>query len=210
LEYQVIDNVESFPTLAAHWERLAAAGGVQTPYQSFAWLEQWLRHRRAHVEPFVVMLHAGETIAPLGSTGTVGLRQLRMLGMPDSDYVGLVTTRPLDEAWDGVARVLAERRRCFDIVHLQSVRERVPVVSALRRNLHGNGRERAYERCPWIPTDRSWEELRKSRGNRLRNELKRWDRRIRELGQLKVEQVRPPLTDHLVSELEAVERASWK
>ena len=41
-------------------------------------------------------------------------------------------------------------------------------------------------------------------------ELKRWDRRIRELGRLKVEQVGPPLADELVDELEAVERESWE
>ncbi len=210
MEYQVIDSVEGFGTLAGHWERLAAAGGVRTPYQSFAWLQQWLRYRREDVEPLVIVLQDGETIAPLGSMGTAGVRQLRMLGAPDSDYVGIVTTRPLDEAWDEVARVLADRRHSFDVVHLQSVRERDQIMSALRRHLQGKGLERPYEQCPWIPTDRSWEELSKSRGNGLRSELKRWDRRIRELGQLKVEQVGPPLADELVDELEAVERESWK
>jgi CelD/BcsL family acetyltransferase involved in cellulose biosynthesis len=83
-------------------------------------------------------------------------------------------------------------------------------VAALSRHLRGTGRERTYELCPWIPTDRSWEELCKSRGNGLRNELKRWERRIRELGQLETSHVGPPLTDELVSELEAVERESWK
>jgi CelD/BcsL family acetyltransferase involved in cellulose biosynthesis len=212
VDYQIIDRADDFHTLAPHWQQLAAAGGVPTPYQSFAWIEQWLLHRRADVEPFVVLLRDGEneTLAPFGRAGTPGLRQLSMLGAPDSDYVGLITTRPLNEAWDAVARVLAERRRSFDLVHLQSVREREPIVSALKRHLPGRGRERAYELCPWIPTDRSWEEVRKSRGNGLRNELKRWDRRIRELGQLEIEHVCPPLTAELVGELEEVERDSWK
>jgi CelD/BcsL family acetyltransferase involved in cellulose biosynthesis len=133
-----------------------------------------------------------------------------MLGTPDSDYVDLITTRPIDDAWDGVAQVLADRRRTFDVVHLQSVRERDAIVSSLRRHLRGLGRERAYERCPWIPTDRSWEELRKSRGKGLQSELKRWGRRIREMGELKVARVRPPLANELVDELESVERRSWK
>jgi CelD/BcsL family acetyltransferase involved in cellulose biosynthesis len=210
LEHQIIDRAEDFHTLAPHWERLAMAGGIPTPYQSFAWLEQWLTHRAAGVEPFVVLLHDNETIAPLGRVARAGLRQLRMLGAPDSDYVGLVTIRPIDEAWDGVARVLAEHRRSFDIVHLQSVREHEVIVAALRRHLRGAGRERTYELCPWIPTDRSWEEVRKSRGNGLRNELRRWERRIRELGQLETSHIGPPLTDELVSELETVERESWK
>ena len=210
MEYRIIDRAEDFRTLAPHWERLGAAGGVRTPYQSFVWLEQWLRHRMVNVEPFIILLHDGETIAPLGRTARAGFRQLRMLGTPDSDYVSLVTTRPLDEAWDAVAHVLAECRRRFDVVHLQSVRERAPIVSALTGHLRGRGRERAYDLCPWIPTDRSWEEVCKSRGNGLRNELKRWDRRMRELGQIETGHLCPPLTEGLVGELEAVERDSWK
>jgi CelD/BcsL family acetyltransferase involved in cellulose biosynthesis len=210
LEHQIIDRVEDFRALAAHWARLASAGGVRTPYQSFAWLEQWLTHRATGIDPFVILLHNNETIAPMGRAIKAGLRQLRLLGAPDSDYVGLVTIRPLDEAWDGVARVCAEHRRAFDVVHLQSVRDHEMILAALKRHLGGRGRERTYELCPWIPTDRSWEEVRTSRGSGLRNELKRWERRIRELGRPETTHIGPPLTDELVSELEAVERDSWK
>jgi CelD/BcsL family acetyltransferase involved in cellulose biosynthesis len=158
----------------------------------------------------VIVLQEGDTIAPLGRTTRGPLCELRMLGAPDSDYVGLVTTRALDEAWDGVARVLAEQRHNFDVMHLQSVRERDPIVSALRRHLRGKGRERVYERCPWVPTDRPWEELRKSLASGMRSELRRWDRRVRELGELKIQHVGAPLTEGLLDELEGVERESWK
>jgi CelD/BcsL family acetyltransferase involved in cellulose biosynthesis len=210
LDYQVIESAEGFAALAIHWQRLAAAGGVWTPYQSFPWLDQWLRCRRGRVEPFVIVLQNGETIAPLGRWCRGGLRGLSMLGTPDSDYVGLVTTRPLDEAWDGVAGALAARRGSYDLVHLQSTRERVPIVSALRRHLYGTGLERVYEQCPWIPTELSWDEFRKSRANGLRSELRRWDRRIRELGEPKVEWLRPPVAAEVFAEIEAVERGSWK
>jgi len=210
LEYHIVDRTKELPTLRPHWERLAAAGGVRTPYQSLTWLEHWLLHRGTNVTPFVIILHGGETIAPLGITVGAKLRRLLMLGTPDSDYVSLVSTRPFEEAWDGVARALAEHRQQFDVLHLQSVREREAIVAALSRHLHGKGRERIYESCPWIPTDRPWEEVSKRRGNGLRNELKRWDRRIRELGQLETERIRPPLTAALLDELESVERDSWK
>jgi CelD/BcsL family acetyltransferase involved in cellulose biosynthesis len=94
------------------------------------------------------------------------------------------------------------------MVHLQSVRHRESIVSALKRHFAGQGRERVYERCPWIPTGRSWEELCKARG--LRSEVRRWDRRVRELGELKVEQMEAPLAAALIDELEDVERDSWK
>jgi CelD/BcsL family acetyltransferase involved in cellulose biosynthesis len=183
---------------------------VPTPYQSFPWLEQWLRYRGAEIQPMILVLHDGETIAPLGRARMGPLREVRMLGAPDSDYVGIVTIRPVAEAWDGIAWGLADRRQSFDLVHLQSIRDCRPVVEALRRHLRGMGRERVYERCPWIATDQSWDELRKTRRNGLRSELRRWDRRIRELGHVQVERVSPPLAPELIDELEEVEHGSWK
>src|SRR5262245_49351707 len=104
------------------------AGGVRTPYQSYVWLDQWLRHRSEDMEPFILVLKSGETIAPFGLVTRLGVRTLRILGTPDSDYAGLVSTQSLDEAWDAVARGLAEARREFDLLHLHSVREREPIV----------------------------------------------------------------------------------
>jgi CelD/BcsL family acetyltransferase involved in cellulose biosynthesis len=207
---QVIDSIEKFRKLDAHWERLASSGGVRTPYQSFSWLEQWLQHRGARMQPMILALQDGATIAPLGLVRTGLMREVGMLGTPDADYVGLVTTRPLDEAWDAVACALAERRRSFDLVHVQSSRDREAIVSALQRRLHGQGFERVYERCPWISTDQSWEQLRSTRRNGLRSEIRRWERRLREIGPVLVERVGPPLAPALLDELEGVEMASWK
>lgn len=207
---EIVQTVEEFAALGPHWGKLAAAGGVETPFQSFPWLDQWQRHRGLGLEPFILVLHGGETIAPLGRVRRAGVRVLQLLGSPDSDYPGLVTIRPLDDAWDGVARVLRERRRSFDLLHLHSVRPREPIVSALARHLGSGGHERPYEICPWIPTNRSWAAFLGSRGAGLRNEVKRWNRRMQELGEITVGRVSPPLGDALLGELGEVERASWK
>jgi CelD/BcsL family acetyltransferase involved in cellulose biosynthesis len=121
-----------------------------------------------------------------------------------------VTTRPLDEAWDEVARTLAGVQRDFDVLHLHSVREREPIVAGLTRHLGGTGRERPYELCPWIPTDQPWEKLLSSRNSEFRKTLKRWTRRMEELGEMAIERIRPPLDDVTLEELVEVERASWK
>ena len=207
---EVIRSRDEFAMLAPRWAALAMAGGVRTPYQSYVWLDHWLQHRSGGVEPFVLVLKNGDTIAPFGRVTRAGVRILRLLGTPDSDYAGLVTTRSLDEAWECVARALAEARREFDLLHLHSVREREPIVVALGRWLGGGGRERPYELCPWIPTDQPWEELLAHHGSDFRKMLRRWKRRMEELGELSVERVRPPLTEVLLDELVDVERGSWK
>lgn len=207
---RVARSADEFAKLEPRWADLAADGGVRTPYQSFPWIEQWLRHRGTGIEPFVLVLQDGETIAPFGRAKRLGVRMLRLLGAPDSDYPGLVTIRRQDEAWNAVARALREWRQSFDLLHLDSVRERAEIITALAREVGARGREREYDLCPWIRTDQSWEALIASRGNGLRSELKRWNRRMEELGEVAVERARPPLPDGLLRELEEVERRSWK
>jgi CelD/BcsL family acetyltransferase involved in cellulose biosynthesis len=207
---EIVRGREGFAALGPHWEKLAASGGVETPFQSYSWLDLWLQHRGFDIEPFILVLHGGETIAPLGWTRRAGIRVLRLLGSPDSDYPGLVTTRSVDESWDGLARALAEHRRSFDLLHLGSVRHREPVRSALARHVGTGGRERPYEVCPLIATNRSWPEFLAAQGSGLRNEVKRWNRRMQELGAVTTERVHPPVADTIVSEIIDVERTSWK
>jgi CelD/BcsL family acetyltransferase involved in cellulose biosynthesis len=207
---EIVRGREGFAELGPHWEKLAAAGGVETPFQSYSWLDLWLQHRGLDLEPFILVVHGGETIVPLGRTRRAGIRVLQLLGSPDSDYPGLVSTRPAEEAWDGVGRALAAHRQSFDLLHLDSVRHRDPVLSALTSHLGTGGRERPYELCPWLGTNCSWREFLAERGAGLRNEVKRWNRRIQELGTVTTERVHPPVANGILDELIEVEQASWK
>ena len=207
---EIVRGRDGFAALAPHWEKLAAAGGVEKPFQSFAWLDVWLQRRGVGLEPFILVLHGGETIAPLARARRAGIRVLQLLGSPDSDYPGLVTTRPSDEAWDAVARTLRRHRGTFDLLHLDSMRDRESIVPALARHLGSGGRERLYEICPWIPTSCTWPEFLADLGTGLRNNIKRWNRLMGALGEVTFERVCPPLGDSTLNELADVERASWK
>jgi len=210
LSSQVAESYDAFARLEPRWKAIADAGGVQTPYQSFAWLDQWLRHRGRGVEPYVLVIQDGATIAPLGILRVAGVRLLRLLGTGDSDYPSLVTALPVDDAWDRVARELAQRRTAWDVLHLHSVRDREAIVIALKRHIGTAGRDRPYEVCPWVPINGSRKELLASRGKKLRDEIKRWTRRVEALGEVSVEVLGPPVPETVITELEAVERASWK
>jgi len=145
LSSEVAESYDGFARLEPRWKAIADAGGVQTPYQSFAWLDQWLRHRGSGVEPFVLVVEDGAIIAPLGRLRIGGIRLLRLLGTGDSDYPGLVTSLPLEDAWDSVAQELAQRRTAWDLLHLHSVGEREVIMAALARHIGRHGREREGE-----------------------------------------------------------------
>jgi CelD/BcsL family acetyltransferase involved in cellulose biosynthesis len=206
----VAESYDAFGRLEPRWKAIADAGGVRTPYQSFVWLDQWLRHRGRGVQPFVLVLEDGATIAPLGRLRIGGVRLLRLIGTGDSDYPGLVTSLPLEEAWDSVARELARRRRAWDLLHLHSVREREAITEALVRHIGPHGRARSYDVCPWVSTDRSWEDLLASRKRGFRKNVKRWGRQLEALGEISVKVMPPPIPEEIIAEMEMVERASWK
>ena len=207
---RVTEGYKAFAQLEPQWEAIADAGGLQTPFQSFAWIDQWLRHRGNGVEPFALVVQDGATIAPFGIFRVAGTRVLRLLGTGDSDYPGLVTASPADEAWDMVARELARRRGTWDLLHLHSVRNSEVIVAALERNIGTTGCSRLYDVCPWVPTDQSWKSLLASRRKKLRYVGKRWTRQVEARGEVSVEVVGPPVSEALINELVDVERASWK
>jgi len=206
---RIVESLEGFRQLEPQWTSIVDAGGVHTPYESFAWIDNWLCHRARGIEPYILVFQDGGTIAPFGKYRVAGLRVLRLLGTGDSDYLGLISTLPVAEAWDALAQELATRRDAWDLLHLHSVRDREVIVTALDRHIGPGGRHRPYDTCPWVPTDRPWEDLLASR-KKLRYEVRRWTRRLEAQGSLVLDVVCPPVPDLLISELEEVERASWK
>lgn len=206
---EVIDSCEGLCKIEALWSETEKAGDPHTPFQSFAWADQWMRHRGGDARPFVLIIDEGKIIVPLALYRARGIRVLRLLGTPDSDYLGLVTSLEPFTAWDVAMSHICRLRGEWDLLHLHSVHEREAIIRALIHHMGPYFKERVYEVCPFIKIDGSWNDLMGKRKN-LRRELKRWTRRLEEMGEIKVEVVRPPVSEPLLEELAEVEQASWK
>jgi CelD/BcsL family acetyltransferase involved in cellulose biosynthesis len=112
--------------------------------------------------------------------------------------------------WQAICAELARRRKCFDAVHLHSIRSSDAAGAALRAHLGPTGAQRRYEACPFVDTSKGWEELLERRGKHLRREVRRWWRRVAERGEPEFEVLEPPIPRAIVEDLANVERASWK
>lgn len=209
LNDQVIRSYESFVKLESRWAAIEKGGGVKTPFQSFAWVDQWLRHRASGVEPFILVVDDGAIIAPFGLWETYGVKTIRLLGSEDSDYLGLVTSLPVEKAWHRVAAKLFADTKAWDLLHLHSVLEREAILSALMNQKGFGFYDRPYEQCPLIGITQSWEHFLSGR-KKIRLGMGRWARRLEEIGSIDVEVVSPPISDTLLIELIEVEQASWK
>lgn len=206
---EVVDSGEGLCRLEALWTETEKAGNIHTPFQSFAWADQWMRHRGRNASPYVLIIDEGKIIVPLALYRVLGIRILRILGTPDSDYLGLITSLEPFTAWDVAMSQIWRLRAEWDLLHLHSVHEREAIIRAVIHHTGPYFKERVYEVCPFIKLDGSWDDLMGKRKN-LRRELKRWTRRLEEMGEIKVEVRCPPLSDRLLEELTEVEQASWK
>ncbi|MGH7467403.1 MAG: GNAT family N-acetyltransferase [Longimicrobiales bacterium] len=193
-------------------EQWPATWGVDdrpSPFQSRAWLRHWLKHRGVTLQPWFLVTDGGSTIAPFGRLRFMGIRLLQLLGTGDSDYTGLISTREPEEAWDSVVRELAQRRAEWDLLHLHSVPDRDAISRALQKHLGHNGFERIYEWCSAIRIDGTWDQFLATR-RKLRQEVRRWTRRLEEQGPVTAEAVPPPVSNGLLDEIVELEQASWK
>jgi CelD/BcsL family acetyltransferase involved in cellulose biosynthesis len=148
-------------------------------------------------------------IAPFAITVTSGMRILRLIGMGDSDYLGLVTSLPSAIAWTGVIGELYERRSEWHLLHLHSIKQKGDVLSALRQHEGIAVQERDYEKCPNLAIHGTWDAYLNQR-KKIKYESRRWAKRIKEFGKVTVETIAPPLTEDLMKEMTEVEQDSWK
>lgn len=203
------DGLRALAELEPLWSDLAQRGGVRTPFQSFAWIEEWVRHRGHGLEPFFLVVQDGTTLAPLGRLRLAGSRVVCLLGAKESDYTGLVSLTSPREAWDAVIQELAKRRKSWDLLHFHSVDDSEAILTAMARHIGPGAAQRVYDECPIISTDVAWDALLRDR-KKIRYEVRRWRRRLEEAGEVSIQVETPPLEAELINALEEVERASWK
>jgi CelD/BcsL family acetyltransferase involved in cellulose biosynthesis len=206
-EWRVITDRDAVAKLEGQWRSLEDRWEGGTPFQSFAWCHQWLKHRRKNHTPFILVSADRNIIAPFAMTE--GTRVLCLIGTGDSDYLGLVTAMAQRDAWQAVIVALHERRDEWHLLHLHSIRQKDDVLSALSRYKDFTVIERDYEKCPVLMVSGTWEAYLGGR-KKVRYETRRWAKRVNEAGAVTVEPLILPLSSELLSEMTEVERESWK
>ena len=183
--------------------------GEAGPFQSRAWLRHWLEYRGAGPESFPIVVDGGATVALFVRVRIAGLRVLRLLGSGDSDFNGLISMRGADAAWDSV---VAEWR---DAVASGISCTFIPWPNARQSCRHssgiwaGQGAARLYEACPFIRLAGLWAQFIGAR-KRLRGEVRRWTRRLEEMGPLTFRSVKAPVSQEVLDVIGEIERDSWE
>ncbi len=207
--WKLVSDCHGFAQLEGPWRELETKWQGGTPFQSYAWCRHWLSHRGKRYAPYILVSNDQTLIAPFAMTIIGGTRVLRLIGMGDSDYLGLVTTMPSAEAWAAVIKELHGRKAEWHLLHLHSIKQKDVVLSALGRYKGISVIERDYEKCPYLVICGTWEGYLGQR-KKVKYESRRWAKRVNELGPVKVDSISPPLSPDMLGEMTDVERDSWK
>lgn len=207
--WQLVRDRAGFAQLESLWRMLETQSDGGTPFQSFAWCKQWLKHRGKDYTPFILVSSDRRVIAPFAKTVVGRTQVLRLIGTGDSDYLGLVTSMAPREAWGAVVAELYERKDEWQLLHLHSIKQKDDVLSALRQYKGFAVIERDYEKCPNLSICGTWEAY-LGRRKKVKYESRRWAKRVNEFGAVTVDSVALPLSSELLKEMIDVERESWK
>ncbi|MBY0532811.1 MAG: GNAT family N-acetyltransferase [Xanthobacteraceae bacterium] len=179
-EAEIFSGAEALNAVAADWRAIEREGGLSTPFQSFAVAEAAMPAHLAHGhEPHIIVVREhGEVraILPLVLTSMAGNRVLRFLGDPLIQYGDVILSRADSEAHLGSALIAAGKLGA-DAALLRKVRSDARISPLLARRAHVS----QVAEAPYV-------DLRRESGLPPRDarELRRYRRRLAEIGEVKL------------------------
>lgn len=219
-DVRLIETPEDCAPLAVDWRRLLAATPRATFFQTLDWLTVFWRHFGDARRLRVLVVADGDRpigIVPLAvSWEKSRLGSLRVLGYPLDHWgttFGPIGPRPV-ETLTAALSWLKRQRRDWDVLDLRWAEG--PLAAATGTSLRRAGLESAHSAAgelSWIDLHGGWDAYWSSRTSKLRNNVRRCEKRLAAMGRLASIHCRPspanPRWD-LYGQCELVASRSWQ
>jgi CelD/BcsL family acetyltransferase involved in cellulose biosynthesis len=185
LAIERLTSRDSVLLLGEEWETLRRASSVDSPFMTWAWISSWLETEGAGSD---LEVHIGRDpdsgalvgVAPCyvahGRRGGVPVRELGLLGsgVAAPDHLDFMTadTAPgaAVELWSSL-----ERHRRWDLIGFDGVAAAGHLADLLLRR-HSDAA--TQQPCPMLPLEGGWEAVETGMSSRLRNNLRRYGRKL--------------------------------
>lgn len=178
---EIFSGAQALDAVAANWRAIERDGALPTPFQSYAVAEAALEaHIKHGHEPHIIVvreLGSVRAILPLVATSMAGSRVLRFMGDPLIQYGDAILSPSGNEA-HLVQAVLAAGKIGADAALFRKVRNDARLSPLLSRRAHVSG----VEESPYVDLRRE-----ASLPPRDMRELRRYRRRLAELGEVKLQ-----------------------
>ncbi|MFH1331460.1 MAG: GNAT family N-acetyltransferase [Actinomycetota bacterium] len=187
-----IGDDDALAALAPEWDHLLAGSAVASPFLTWAWVGAWRRTLGAgHSLAVVAARHPGDGsllgLAPFAvedrrAPGGLKYRALVFLGSGPAapDHLDLMVLR----GWEGVVAAplwgAVLRRTRPDLADLDGLRAGGLLEALTLRRRADRRRFAETIPCPYLPLPSTWEEYEAGLGRNLRQNLRRYARRLEE------------------------------
>jgi CelD/BcsL family acetyltransferase involved in cellulose biosynthesis len=217
---------EEFCRIEAAWDELERACLRPTPFGTHAWIRTWWRHFGGDREFLALVVREGPrvlaalplAVRPVRFAGVrltvgeiIGTAAVPTRGMGLADKADMLA-RP--DAGPAAARLVAEVVRLLDsvdVLHLKGLEESGAALHGLTAG--AMRRHRAWRlvrsQSPYLALEGTWEDYLRSRGRRLRKNLRRAQRMLEEQGPVELVRTGEPPAPARVEDLLAISERSW-
>lgn len=187
-----IGDDEALAALAPEWDHLLADSGLASPFLTWAWVSAWKETLGADHTPAVVAArHPADGrllgLAPFAvqerrAPGGLRYRALVFLGSGPAapDHLDLMVRRGWESAAAAPLWGAALRSTRPDLADLDGLRSGGLLEALTLRRRTDRGRFAEPIPCPYLPLPPTWEEYRAGLGRNLRQNLRRYARRLEE------------------------------
>jgi CelD/BcsL family acetyltransferase involved in cellulose biosynthesis len=185
----MVADDESLRALAPEWDRLVGDSSAPTPFLTWAWVSAWRETLgRAHTLAVVTARRPGDGalvgLAPFAiearrAPGGLPYQALVFLGSGPAapDHLDLVVKSGHEAAVAGPLWTAACRQGA-DLADLDGVRSGSLIQRLALRRGRDLGRFSEPIPCPWLALPSQWEQYQASLGRNLRQNLRRYARRL--------------------------------
>lgn len=200
ISVQIVRDFNELPAYRDRWNELARATIGAQFFHTYDWFDTYWRHCGGNQQLHVMLVRRSDEV--------VGIVPLVI--RPEQRQIGTlrVLTFPLDD-WgsfyhpltcqsemvaDAVMKELASQRKDWDLLSWRWLDPNHDSTSAIERAMRSQRWKTfpsARETTGLIECPETWDEYLKSRGAKFRNNLRRWNRRVEELGTVRYEKFRP-------------------
>ena len=188
---EIVDDDRGLSALGGEWDRLLADADHASVFQSFTWISSWRatlgREHRLMIGVARDPDRGGLVgLAPFAVTSRrYGPAQARVLQMAGSgpaapDHLDLIVRRGHPHIPAALWSVI-DAHRDWDLVDLDGLRHGSHLAGLLLRRRTDPGSRATATVCPYLPLPATWEEYEASLGKNLRQNLRRYRRKLDDL-----------------------------
>ena len=225
ISVEVIEDPNELPSLRHDWNELATATPKAQFFQTFDWFDVYWRHHGHDQRLHLMLVRRGDAV--IGIVPLVireeqrQIGKLRVLTFPLDDWGSFyqpLTREPITVLQECID-ALGKRRKRWDVLSWRWLDPERDSTLAIEHSMQDTRMrsfpgERGVTGIIDCPT--SWDEYLQQRGGKFRNNLRRWQRRVEELGTLRYEKWRPNASDadpvrwDLYRKCETLASQSWQ